>query len=352
MTVMPNTPPSATPMSNEDFMRSLHRVEPPLNELRLLAVVLGLAGCGAAYAFWSYGWDAFRAVALGVVLLVATLLWARRSAAEQARMFTELTAGWRNIVWIYAHSITRRNGVTHLVWFGLASGKKGCIGLDAPMSAAMRDEFVRRFPNATFGFDPAMEKRFVADPNSFRIAPRPEASAPRKLFRHPRELVLVNAAEKSIEASIVVLGSGAKRFVRSLVASGDASAPEHDGELEHVVMALGPIRGWTPRFFLYALEASVETIAQSAELAAIADAVVLVQASEEGTKLEPALFPLAKIVRGGKGALAFVGPRSALAELERDAEIQPDVASHDGAAMPVLKHLTPRILESLPAPRA
>ena len=129
-----------------------------------------------------------------------------------------------------------------------------------------------------------------------------------------------------------------------------ASLPEQDVELEHTVITLGPIRGWTPRLFVYALDASLSTIAMGAELTAIANAVVLVQASDEGTRLEPALFSLAKTTRTGKGALAFVGPHTALAELVRDAAIEPDFAVHaHHEAMLVLKQLTRRIFETLPA---
>lgn len=337
-----------TTPTNEAFMKRLldddqHR---PIFAAVLAVGGTGLAGYASWYALTSVS-EAAMPLTIGLVLLTVGILLFWGNASEDRRRLAELSVGWREIVWIYPMSVTRSSGTSHSVCFGNEHGSCDAIGLPAPMSAAMQDELVRRFPSATFGFNPTMEQRFKADPKSFRLAAPP---ATRMRIRHPRELSLINAAEKSIEASIVVVGSGAKGFARSVARTGSASLPAHDGELEHTVITLGPIRGWTPRLFVYALDASLSTIAMGTELTAIATAVVLVQTSEAGSRLEPALFPLAKTTRTGKGALAFVGPQSALAELVRDAAIEPDFSVHGSdEAMLVLKQLTRRIFESLPA---
>ncbi len=229
---------------------------------------------------------------------------------------------------------------------------------------ALWGELVREFPEATSG-RPTTSTTAVAGAINAVVgatsavvgataSPPPGKPPSRTSYRHPRDLVLVNAAEKTIEASIVIAGAGGKRFVRALLEATGASpgGPAQEGEIEHVVMTLGAIRGWTPRFFVYGLDSSLDVVFHVApDLVASADAVVLVQATGEGARLEPALFPLAKIARAGKGALAFVGPKSALDELARDAAVHPDVVSHEGdrGAMLVLKEITKRVFARLPA---
>lgn len=188
-----------------------------------------------------------------------------------------------------------------------------------------------------------------------RHAPTSASSATRmpRGVRHPSELVLVDAGSTRIEASVVVLGSGAKEFARALhtATGGVSDGPPRAGELEHYVMTLAIMRGWTTQLFLYALDASLESIATAQELAHFANAVVLVQPQDRVT-LEPALYPLALAARSGGAQLAFVGPRSALEELTRDSGVHPDVSNHDGVAgaIAVLKEITKHVLASLKRP--
>jgi hypothetical protein len=173
---------------------------------------------------------------------------------------------------------------------------------------------------------------------------------------HPRDLVLVDAAKKELNVSVVVVGSGAKSFGRALYATtgGPPAGATTEGTVDHFVVRLGEIRGWTTRLFVYALEASLETITTATELTRAASTVVLVQTSGSA-RIEPALYALANVAddaRKGSAsprALAFIGPPEALTTLVNEAQITPDVVSHDGerAATMVTKEIMKRFLGAI-----
>ena len=282
---------------------------------------------------------------LGVVMFAVPMLLQGSGDARRARELEALLRTPERIQRMAIDSSRRRNKLRHWLLVSSVDGAHLEFMLRGDPSA-LWDELVRELPEATSGAP-------IPSTTSTNVA-RATASPPSKsTYRLPRELVLVNAAAKTIEASIVVVGAGGKRFVRALLAAtgGSPGGPEQAGQVEHVVVKLGLIRGWTTSFFLYGLDTSFDVVSVAADLAASADAVVLAQSSGEGARLEPALFPLAKITRAGKGALAFVGPKSALDELAREAAVHPDVVSHDGdgGAMLVLKQLAKHILARLPA---
>jgi hypothetical protein len=235
---------------------------------------------------------------------------------------------------------------------------------------ALREELARVFPEAASAPDaPTAANDSTASPEPHRAAPtaarvtpapvvqptqptgpaQPTRPAPERI-RLPHELVAVDAASRTIELSVVIVGGGAKRFARALL-PGDvpSSEPERPGELEHRVVRLGAIRGWATSLFVYALDDSLDAITRVApSLVAAATAVVLVQSSPESARLDPALFPMAKLAESGSKTLAFVGSESARAELARDAGTAPHVTGHDAAAAPlVLKELTKRLLAQL-----
>jgi hypothetical protein len=190
-------------------------------------------------------------------------------------------------------------------------------------------------------------------------APVPVASAPAPAslapgVPHPRSLVLVDGAAKELNPSIVVLGSGAVSFARAIYAlTGGPPAGAPDGGLEHFVARM-PIGGWTTRLHVYAIGATLETIATASDLAAAADVVVLVQAG--GARLEPALYALADVATKAARAdaskartLAYVGPPAGLATLIDEGGMRPDLSRHDGdaGAIPLAKEIVKRVLGGL-----
>lgn len=269
------------------------------------------------------------------MLLVVGLL-ARSGNATSARAVEALLARPEQLRAITVTTTRRRGGTRHWLTVEARDGTRAEVMFLADPDG-LREELRRAFPEVTGGAPPAAA---------------PGASTTK--IRHPRELVLVDAQRNVIESSVVVVGGGAKRFARALLAStgGTADGKERDGELDHFVMTLGPIRGWTVQLFVYAIDDSLDAITRVApDLVAAANATILVQSSPEAARLDPALFPMAKLAGAGKGVLAFVGARSALDELTRDGAPTPSIVGHDGdrGAPDVLKQITGRILSSLRA---
>jgi hypothetical protein len=161
----------------------------------------------------------------------------------------------------------------------------------------------------------------------------------------PRELQLLDREKKEINASIVVVGEGAKALARSvhaLTAAG-APGPERAGEIEHFVVRMGDIRGWATRLFFYAFDPSIASTASAASAAIDATAVVLVQ-SPSRARLEPVLYALAEKAREGRAILAWHGPPAPIEELSAGA--RPDLVLEADPAR-ALGALAKRILESL-----
>lgn len=259
----------------------------------------------------------------------------RHGNQKSAREVEALLARPDQLSAITVTSTQHRSAVRHWLKVVARDGARAEIMFYADPEG-MRAELARAFPKVTAG--------------AAAVAPAAPASA----MRHPRELVLVDAQRNAIEASVVVVGGGAKRFARTLLTStgGSVDGVERSGELEHFTMALGPIRGWSIRLFVYAVDGSLESATRTApDLVGAASATVLVQSSPEATRLDPVLFPIAKIAGAGRGVLAFVGARPALDELIGGGGPAPVIVSHAGdrGAADVLKQITGRILASLRA---
>lgn len=170
---------------------------------------------------------------------------------------------------------------------------------------------------------------------------------------HPSDLVLVDPGPREINASVLIVGSGARRLGRAIhVATGGASAgPPWQGDIEHFVVRLGAVRGWTTRLFIYAVDGDPATAGTAEELASASTAVVL---AEEGatTRLDPGLVPVARGARRGRAFLALLASDAAAVELERQAGVRPDlVAQYDESqAMALLRAVTRQVLAELRAP--
>lgn len=259
----------------------------------------------------------------------------RRGSLKSAREVEALLGRPEQLRAITVTSSRHRSAVRHWLEVVARDGARAQLMFYADPHG-LRDELARAFPQVTAG--------------AGAVAP----AAPAATMRHPRELVLVDAQRSAVEASIVVVGGGAKRFARTLLTStgGTVDGVERSGELEHFTMALGPIRGWSVRLFVYAVDGSFESATRTApDLVAVANATILVQSSPEAVQLDPVLFPIAKIAGAGRGVLAFVGARPALDELTGGGAPAPVVVSHAGdrGAADVLKQITGRILASLRA---
>lgn len=207
-----------------------------------------------------------------------------------------------------------------------------------------------------------LEHGRVLDMQPLEEASSERSSPPAGTPPRPRDLVVIDWAKKHIAVSIAMLGSGAKSFARAFfeATGGGPVAPVPPGRsADYFTCSPGPIRDWTMRFHVYALEADLETIGAASSLAADASVVLLVQ-NDGQRRIEPALYALANVVRDAKAKagsstpriLAFVGPREALATLEGEAKITPDVARHDGddAARSVVKEVMTRFLGALKRP--
>ncbi|MFO0592822.1 MAG: hypothetical protein U0441_35085 [Polyangiaceae bacterium] len=139
-------------------------------------------------------------------------------------------------------------------------------------------------------------------------APGPPSSLPPGVIQ-PAKVVLKDDAKKEINAVILVAGSGAKRFARTIFTAtgGEIEGPPNDAEIEHYVLTMGDIRGWKIQFLFYAGDDSQGGLEVLAEYARHAAAVVLVQ---EGAHMhiEPGLLALAHAPRKPDAVVAFIGP--------------------------------------------
>lgn len=181
--------------------------------------------------------------------------------------------------------------------------------------------------------------------------PADEAAPPVPL---PRDLVRIDAGAKQLNAAVLVAGSGAKRFVETIrvATRGEAQAAHSDeGIIDHFVMSLGEIRGWSPRLFFYAVDdapVALETFARwSPDAAAL---VLALDGPDEG--LSPTLAALAHAARPADAVVAFVGPTAAADAWAREAGARAAVEApfDDAAAMATLKQIARRVLGSLRAP--
>lgn len=144
--------------------------------------------------------------------------------------------------------------------------------------------------------------------SSGRTPPRSGSSLPPGVLS-PGDIPLMDAAKKQINAVILVAGSGAKRFARTIFTAtgGVLTEPPNDAEIEHYVLGMGEIRGWKIQFLFYAGDDSLGGLPVLAEYARHAAAVVLVQDGAQ-THLEPGILSLARAERKPDTVVAFVGP--------------------------------------------
>lgn len=167
---------------------------------------------------------------------------------------------------------------------------------------------------------------------------------------HPAEVERLDAEAKQINAVILVAGSGAKRFARTIFAStgGAVGGPSTDTQLEHHVMRMGDIRGWQTRLLFYAGDDSVTCLEAMARYAPHAAALVLVQGGSEA-RLSPGFTALARAPRGSDTVVAFVGPAAAAEAWARAAGAAASIVEplEDGATMDTLKKIVRAVLGNL-----
>ena len=167
---------------------------------------------------------------------------------------------------------------------------------------------------------------------------------------HPADVVRVDAEAKQINAVIVVAGSGAKRFARTICATtgGVVAGPPNDAQIEHFVMRMGDIRGWQTRLLFYAGDDTIGCLEAAARSAPHAAALVLVQGGPAAS-LEPGLASLARAERGRDTVVAFVGPASAAEGWARAAGAAASIVEpfEDRATMDTLKKIAKSVLANL-----
>ena len=167
---------------------------------------------------------------------------------------------------------------------------------------------------------------------------------------HPADVVLVDAETKQISPVILVAGSGAKRFTRTILAAtgGVVSGPPSDGQIEHHVMRMGDIRGWQTRLLFYAADVTRAGTDLMTHYAPHAAALVLVQ-DGPATRLEPAIAAMAWAQRKPSAVIAFVGPALAAEEWARAVGAPASVVAplDDRTTMDTLKQIAKGVLASL-----
>jgi hypothetical protein len=164
-----------------------------------------------------------------------------------------------------------------------------------------------------------MQRRRAATHESIdRTAPAPppvEVVALPPGIPHPAELVAVDTPNQELNASVLVVGIGAKHLVRAIQDLGPIGGPkgaEQPGELEHAVIAIGRIQGWTPKFYLYAMEP--DAAATAAGLATAANAVIVTHRAADGWPT-PEVAAAARTGGSAGAVVAVVGPGRAAAAL-------------------------------------
>ncbi len=145
--------------------------------------------------------------------------------------------------------------------------------------------------------------------SSGRVPPGSRRSSLPPGILDPSEILPLDPVKKEIKAVILVAGSGAKRFARTIFTAtgGVLTEPPNDAEIEHYVLGMGEIRGWKIQFLFYAGDDSLGGLEALAEYARHAAAVVLVQEGAQ-THLEPGILSLARAERKVDTVVAFVGP--------------------------------------------
>jgi hypothetical protein len=169
---------------------------------------------------------------------------------------------------------------------------------------------------------------------------------------HPAEVVRVDAEARQINAVIIVAGSGAKRFARTIFAAtgGIESGPPIDAQIEHYAMRMGDIRGWQTRLLFYAGDDTIGCVEAAARSAPHAAALVLVQGGDGAeSPLEPGIAALARAERGADTVVAFVGPAAAAAAWARAAGAAASIVAplEDRTTMDTLKKIAKSVLANL-----
>jgi hypothetical protein len=167
---------------------------------------------------------------------------------------------------------------------------------------------------------------------------------------HPADVALIDAGARQINAAILVAGSGAKRFARTIFAAtgGVVNGPPDASALEHYIMRMGDIRGWQTRLLFYAGDDTLAGLEIMASLAPHAAALVVAQEGAE-PQLSPGLALLARAPRGRDTVVAFVGPTLAAEGWARVAGAPASIvaALDDGTTMDTLKQIAKSVLAGL-----
>ena len=167
---------------------------------------------------------------------------------------------------------------------------------------------------------------------------------------HPADVALIDAGAKQINAAILVAGSGAKRFARTIFTAtgGVVSGPPDAAQIEHYVMRMGDIRGWQTRLLFYAGDDTPAGLSVVENLAVHAAALILVQDGPEAP-LSPGIAGLARAPRGRDTVVAFVGPALAAEGWARAAGAPASIVAplDDDTTMDTLKQIAKSVLASL-----
>ena len=135
-------------------------------------------------------------------------------------------------------------------------------------------------------------------------------------IRHPAELVAVDEARSELNASILIVGIGAKQLARGIHAlgaiGGNLDGPEQPGELEHCCLTLGAVRGWTTRMYVYAFEP--DAIDAALAIAGSVNAVIVVHRAADGWP-DPAVATVARSASANSAVIGVIGPGTAAAAL-------------------------------------
>lgn len=198
-----------------------------------------------------------------------------------------------------------------------------------------------------------LHARIAALPEHDPLAPATAAPQRSELAAgvpHPADVVLLDTGTKQINAVILVAGSGAKRFARTIFAAtgGVVSGPPEAAQIEHYVMRMGDIRGFQTRLLFYAGDETLASLEAAARHARYAAALVLVQDGPEA-RLSPGLEVLARAERGRDTVVAFVGPTLAAEGWMRAAGAPASIVAPfaDQTTMDTLKMVAKSVLASL-----
>jgi hypothetical protein len=135
-------------------------------------------------------------------------------------------------------------------------------------------------------------------------------------IRHPGELVAVDEARTELNASILIVGVGAKQLARGIHAlgaiGGTLDGPELPGQLEHCCLTLGAVRGWTTRVYVYAFEP--DAIDAALAIAGSVNAVIVAHRAEDGWP-DAAVAGVARTAFANGAVIGLMGPGTAAAAL-------------------------------------